>query len=146
VGYRAEDRAQGPFHTLARFQQTKETKHPEGYGLLAGGHDLAGKNQRYVYFLVRGDGSYLIKQRKGDTTSDISKGWVAHAAVKKVAQGKATNLLEIDAKVDPSKVDFKVNGQTVYSAAATQLDLKGVVGLRVNHNLDVHIEDFAVHQ
>jgi hypothetical protein len=146
IFYRTEDRAQGPFHTLARFQQMKETRHPEGYGLFVGGQDLAGKNQRYLYFLVRGDGSYLIKQRKGDTTSEISKGWVPHAAVKKVVQGKATNLLEVDAKQDPSKIEFKVNGQTVYSTAAKQLDLKGVVGLRVNHNLDVHIEDFAVHQ
>ena len=144
--YRPEDSAQGPFHTLAKFHQMKETRHPEGYGLFVGGRDLGGKNQRYVYFLVRGDGSYLIKQRKGETTSEISKGWIPHAAVKKIVQGKATNLLEIDAKQDPSKVEFKVNGQTVHSSAAKQLDLKGFVGLRVNHNLDVHIEDFAVHQ
>jgi hypothetical protein len=146
IFYRREDRAGGPFHTLARFHQMKETRHPEGYGLFVGGRDLAGKNQAYTYFLIRGDGSYLIKQRKGDTTSDISQGWTPHASVKKVdAQGKATNLLEIDAKRDSTKVDFKVNGQTVYSTDPKRLDLKGIVGLRVNHNLDVHIEDFAVH-
>ena len=147
IFYRGEDRAVGPFHTLARFHQMKATRHPEGYGLFVGGRELAGKNQAYTYFLIRGDGSYLIKQRKGDTTSDISQGWTPHAAVKKVdAQGKATNLLEIDAKRDSSKIDFKVNGRTVYSTDPNRLDLKGIVGLRVNHNLDVHIEDFAVHQ
>jgi hypothetical protein len=26
------------------------------------------------------------------------------------------------------------------------MDIKGIVGLRVNHNLDVHIEDFDLHQ
>jgi len=145
--YREKDKATGPFHTLAKFNQTKKLKHSEGYGLFMGAQALAGKDQKYTYFLVRDDGSYLIKRRDGDNTSDISKGWTAHPAVKKGdAQGKASNLLEIDAKQNPSKVEFKVNGQTVHRMDAKQLSAKGIVGLRVNHNLDVHIEDFALHQ
>jgi hypothetical protein len=145
--YRTEDLAQGPFHTLATFHQMKKPRHPEGYGLFVGGKQLKGKDQTYTYFLVREDGAYLIKQRKGDTTSEVTKGWKPSRAIKKAdAQGKATNLLEIDAKQDPKTVDFKVNGQSVYSAPAEQMDLTGIVGLRVNHTLDVHIEGFAVHQ
>ena len=145
--YRAEDMAKGPFHTLATFHQMKKPRHPEGYGLFIGGKQLEGKNQTYTYFLVREDGAYLIKQRKGDSTSEVTKGWTPSPAVKKAdAQGKATNLLEIDAKQDPQKVDFRVNGQSVYSTAADRIDLTGIVGLRVNHTLDVHIEGFAVHQ
>ena len=60
--------------------------------------------------------------------------------------GITINRLEIDAKIDPSKVGFKVNGKTVYTADAKSLLLKGIVGLRVNHNLDLHVEGFAVHQ
>src|SRR6476659_3414109 len=145
--YRAEDLAKGPFHTLATFHQTKKPRHPEGYGLFIGGKQLEGKNQTYTYFLVREDGAYLIKQRKGDSTSEVTKGWTPSSAVKKAdAQGKATNLLEIAAKQDPKKVDFRVNGQSVYSAPAEGMDLTGIVGLRVNHTLDVHIAGFAVHQ
>jgi len=145
--YRSEDLANGPFHTLATFHQMKKPRHPEGYGLFVGGKQLEGKNQTYTYFLVRQDGAYLIKQRKGDSTSAVTKGWTLSSAVRKAdAQGKATNLLEIDAKRDPKKVDFKVNGQSVYSAPADRIDLTGIVGLRVNHTLDVHIEGFAVHQ
>jgi hypothetical protein len=145
--YREQDRVNGPFHTLATFHQMKKLKHPEGYGLIFGGQALNGNGQKYSYFLVREDGTYLIKRRSGEQTSEITKGWTAHPAVKKVdAKGKATNLLEIDAKQDPSKVDFKVNGQTVYTADAKSMDTKGIVGLRVNHNLDVHIEGFDVHQ
>jgi hypothetical protein len=145
--YRQKDNAKGPFHTLAKFTQTKKLKHSEGYGLFMSGQSLAGKDQKYTYFLVRDDGSYLIKRRNGETTTDISKGWTAHPAVKKGdAEGKATNLLEIDGKQNAGKIDFKVNGQTVHSTAATAMDIKGIVGLRVNHNLDVHIEDFDLHQ
>jgi hypothetical protein len=145
--YRQKDNAKGPFHTLARFDQMKKLKHSEGYGLFMGGQSLAGKDQKYTYFLVRDDGSYLIKRRDGETTTDISKGWTAHAAVKKGdAQGRASNLLEIDAKQNPTKIDFKVNGQTVHTADAKDMNTKGIVGLRVNHNLDVHIRDFDLHQ
>jgi hypothetical protein len=145
--YRAEDRVDGPFHTLATFHQMKRWEHPEGYGLFFGGQALDQKGQRYTYFLVRDDGTYLIKRREGEKTTEISKGWVSHPAVKKGdAQGKASNLLEIDAKQDPRKIDFKVNGQTVYTTGARSVPVKGLVGLRVNHNLDVHVEGFAVHQ
>jgi hypothetical protein len=145
--FREQDRAAGPFHTLARFHQMKKLKHAEGYGILFGGEDLSGKEPKYTYFLVREDGSYLIKRRDGETTSEITKGWTPHPAIKKSdAEGKSSNLLEIDAKQDPQRVAFKVNGQTVYTENAKAMPLKGIVGLRVNHNLDLHIQDFAVHQ
>ena len=145
--YRAATRGTGPFHTLATFTQTKPSKHPEGYGLFFGGKDLESDGQSYTYFLVRQDGSYLIKRRDGAKTSDVSKGWTPHPAVKKPdAKGSATNLLEVDNKVDPSKVTFKVNGEDVYTADAQGIDVDGIVGLRVNHNLDVHVEGFDVHR
>jgi hypothetical protein len=145
--YRKTDRANGPFHTLATFHQTKKLEHSEGYGLFIGGQALDGKDQKYTYFLVRDDGTYLIKRRDGDKTSEVTKGWTAHPAIKKGdAEGKASNLLEIDAKQDPSKIDFKVNEQTVYTADARNTTTKGIVGLRVNHNLDLHVEGFDLHQ
>jgi hypothetical protein len=145
--YRDKDLAKGPFHTLATFHQMKKLKHSEGYGLFFGGENLTGGDQRYVYFLVRDDGKYLIKRREGAKTSEISKGWTASSAIKKGdAQGRTTNLLEIDAKQDPSKVSFKVNGTTVHTADAKSLGAKGIVGLRANHNLDLHVEGFDLHQ
>jgi hypothetical protein len=145
--YREADRATGPFHTLATFHQMKKLEHAEGYGLFFGGQDLAGPNQKYTYFLVRDDGKYLIKRREGKKTGEITKGWITHPAIKKGnAQGQTTNLLEIDAKRDPSKVEFKVNGKTVYSGDPKTMNLKGIVGLRANHNLDLHVEGFALHQ
>ena len=147
IAYRGNTKGSGPFHTLAKFTQTKPSAHAEGYGLFVGGKGLDGAAQQYIYFLVRQDGSYLIKRREADKTSDISKGWVTNAAVQKPdAKGSATNLLEVDNKTDPAKVGFKVNGQEVYSTAAAGMSLDGVVGLRVNHNLDVHVDGFDVHR
>ena len=145
--YQDKHAGNGPFHTLATFTLTKPSTHPEGYGLFFGGQALNGAGQKYTYFLIRQDGKYLVKRRDGDKTTDVTKGWVESAAVKKPAgQGSATNLLEVDAKRDPSKVVFKVNGESVYTMDAKPADVNGTVGLRVNHNLDLHIEGFDVHR
>ena len=145
--YRSDTQGSGPFHTLATFTQTKPSEHAEGYGLFVGGQGLDGAAQKYLYFLIRQDGSYLIKRRDGEKTSDVSKGWVQHAAVKKPdAKGSATNLLEVDNKRDPSKLVFLVNGQEVYGTDAKGMALDGIVGIRANHNLDLHVEGFDVHR
>lgn len=140
--YREADKVPGKFHTLATFTQLKAPSHPEGYGLAFAGKDLAAEGQSYVYFLVRGDGKYLVKKRTGATTASVVEWTDSEAVVKADAAGKATNKLEIDAS--GAKVAFLVNGKTVYEMAMA--DVGGVVGLRVNHGLDVHIDGFAVHK
>jgi hypothetical protein len=145
--YRKEDRVDRSFHTLATFHQMKRWEHPEGYGLFLGGRDLEGPSQAYTYFLVRDDGKFTIKRREGSKLTQVTEGWQVSRAVKKAdAMGKATNLLEIDAKADPKRVSFKVNGKEVHSVPASAMSLPGIVGIRVNHNLDLHLEGFAVHR
>jgi hypothetical protein len=145
--YRAQHAGTGPFHTLATFTQTKPAAHPEAYGLFYGGKDLDGAGQQYTYFLIRQDGRYLVKRREGEKTTDVTKGWVQSSAVHKPgASGSSTNKLEIDHKRDPSKVVFLVNGEPVYTLDAKATSTDGAVGLRVNHNLDLHIDGFDVHR
>lgn len=139
--YRDQDKVEGKFHTLATFTQTKAPTHPEGYGIAFGGNDLQGAGQKYVYFLIRGDGMYTVKKREGDAAANVV-GWTASDAIHKAdSAGKATNQIEIDGT--GPKVNFVVNGKVVYSM--DQAERGGVVGLRVNHGLDLHIEGFAVH-
>lgn len=142
VIYREADKVEGNFHAVASFTQTKAPTHAEGYGLFFAGKDLAGEGQSYVYFLVRGDGKYLVKKRDGAATSNVMV-WSDSETIQKAdSAGKSTNTLEIDAA--GAKVVFKVNGKTVYEMdGATKA---GVVGLRVNHNLDLHIAGFGVHK
>lgn len=144
--YRKENLVKGPFHSQAKIHQMKKLEHAEGYGLFLGGQNLDGERQSYTYFLVRADGKFTIKRREGEKVSEVV-GWKSHPAINKAdAGGKATNLLEIDAKLDPKQVSFKANGQEVHSMPARGQHVKGLVGLRVNHNLDVHIEGFAIHE
>jgi len=43
-------------------------------------------------------------------------------------------------------VVFLVNGEPVYTLDPKSAPTDGAVGLRVNHNLDVHIDGFDVHR
>ena len=53
-----------------------------------------------------------------------------------------SNTLAID--VGKDKVRFLVNGTEVTSTEPAKVDTNGVAGLRINHNLNVHVEGFAV--
>lgn len=152
VLYRAADTAQGSYHVVATFTQTVAPRHPEAYGLILGGSDLQAANQAYTYFLVRGDGTFLVKRRQGDSTWAVSagdtpqsRGFTSHAAVVKAdSAGRQTNELGI--AVGPERVRFLVNGKDVLIVPAAQVNTKGTFGLRVNHNLDVHVAGLEVHR
>lgn len=142
IYYRTADKASGTYSVTATFSQMAAAAHPEAYGLIIGGSDLEGPNQKYTYFLVRQDGRYLIKKRAGAETPTITN-WTDHAAIKKIdASGKATNTLTVNVAAD--KVHFLVNGTEAASTPVDQADTNGIAGLRVNHNLNVHVEGFSV--
>jgi hypothetical protein len=141
IFYRPDMRKSGSYEVTATFQQMGPAAHPEAYGLIIGGADLEGAAQKYTYFLVRQDGQFLIKRRAGSETPTVTN-WTANAAIKKTeGTTRGTNTLTIH--VTPDKVRFLVNGTEVSTAPASQVDTSGIVGLRINHNLNVHIEGFA---
>jgi hypothetical protein len=74
----------------------------------------------------------------------VSAGWTASKAVVKAdSAGQATN--ELSVAVEGAMVRFRVNGTDVFDAPAAALDVRGLVGYRVNHNLDVQIGTLEVH-
>lgn len=117
----------------------------EAFGLFVGGHDLEGPNQSYLYFVIRDGGQFLVKRRHGSETSTIVA-WTNHAAIRSFAdRGAETsvrNVLEIEG--DGETVHFSVNGQEVTSLPRADLVIDGIVGLRVNHALNLHVSELAV--
>lgn len=135
--------AKGSYRARATFSQSRASRHPEGYGLLVGGRDLTGEAQSYVYFLVRQDGKFLVKRRNGAETETLID-WTGHDAVAKVdAEGRAKNALAVETGAFGMR--FYVNGTQVGALEpSATLPAEGVVGLRVNHDLDVHVANFGV--
>jgi len=134
----------GPFTATTTMTQTKAPTHPEAYGIFFMGSKLDSPEQSYMYFLVRGDGKFLVNHRAGSQVHKVID-WTENAAVVKAdANGKATNKLTVDATKTDS-LRFLVNDKQVAALPANGFGTtNGVVGLRVNHNLDVHIGDLTV--
>lgn len=144
IYWRNANNVTGPFTASATFTQMKAPTHPEAYGVFFMGKNLASPQQDYAYMLVRGDGKVMVKHRAGKDVHTIID-WTENAAVRKQdANGKATNTLTIDAS-RPDSARLLVNGAQVAAIPGGHLgSTDGFVGLRVNHNLDVHISDFAI--
>lgn len=128
----------GDYAVSTRFTQTKAPVHAEAYGIVLGGSDLAGAGQAYTYFLVRGTGQYFIATRKGAERT-VLVNWTPNEAVQKQdAAGKQVNVL--GARVAGDEVIFTVNGTEVARRPKSEVATDGIFGFRVNHNLDVHID------
>ena len=141
--YRDADKVDGPVHAITTIHLFPASGHAEGFGLFLGGQNLQADNQSYTYFLIRGDGMYLVKRRTGATTSTVVD-WTASDAIKK-ASADSSVANEISFLASRDSVAFSVNGKTVATLPASQLDTRGIVGLRVNHNLNLHIASLGVH-
>lgn len=145
IYWNPKDAAKGTYTVSASFTQTKAPMHPEAYGLFIGGSNLSDSTESYVYFLTRGDGKYLINHRAGNDVHKIVDWTETDATVKQDANGKATNDLSI--RVTPDSVDFLANGKVVRGFSKADMhgfSAEGQTGIRVNHNLDVHVDKFQV--
>lgn len=153
IYWRAGDVAKGNYKVEATFTLTKAPGHAESYGLLFAGKDLTTATQNYIYFTLGGNGSYLIKHRGGDADTQIHTiaDWTPNEAIAKAdASGKSTDKLTV--VVGAQKVQYLINGKEVFSQDRAKLvgagnmlsSTDGIAGIRVSHNLDVHIADFKV--
>jgi hypothetical protein len=136
--------ASGNYTIKGTFKLIKSTGYDEYYGLIFGGSALEGPMQSYLYFMVTDDGTYLIKQRDGSSTHGVSPKTPSDAVKKPGADGTATNALEV--RVSPDKIAFVINGTVVTTLPKTGAAAKtdGIYGIRINHQLDVQIDGFAM--
>lgn len=113
----------------------------EAYGVIFGGRALDTAEPHYSYFVIRRTGEFLIRRRTGATTVDV-KPWTAHAAIRKYDDKPADrhsvqNVLAVRVAADTTT--FLVNGTEVARVPTRDLDTNGIVGLRVNHQLNIHV-------
>ena len=119
------------------------SEHAEAFGLFVGGANLDAENESYTYFMIRNDGQYLVKQRAGKETKDVIP-WTKSPAIKLFddTSESVANVLTVVAT--PATVDFLINGTKVASKPRADVTADGIVGLRVNHNLNLHVAKLEV--
>ena len=144
VYWNPANKAMGTYTVKGTFKLMKPSVHANYYGLVFGGSGLDGAQQRYLYFVVAQNGMWLIKDRDGDATSNVAPKTANDAVKKPDANGESTNALEVHVGAD--KVDFVINGTVVHSAPKSGALAKtdGLYGIRINHQLEVHIDGLAL--
>ena len=142
VLWREGAEALAPPYTVRATLHKRMGRLNEGYGLVFGGTALDGPEtgQAYSYFLVRGDGSWLVKRRDGAQTPIVAD-WTRHPAVRRDGDAAGARN-ELAVHVGADTVAFVVNGDTVTRVPAAALTVRGTAGLRVAHDVVVAVEQF----
>lgn len=118
----------------------------EAFGIFIGGENLEAENQSYSYFLLRNSGEYLIKNRSGSETS-VVKNWSPAPSMNTYSEDTESSVRnQLAVEVDGDEVTFFVNDEEVATVPNSELNIDGIVGLRINHRLNVHVEDLSVEQ
>ena len=136
--------ASGDYTLSATFTLNEPSSHTNYYGLVFGGSNLGEADQRYQYFQVAQNGTFLIKERTGDATQDL-EGATEHTAVKTPPEsGSSVNALEV--RVARDTISYVVNDTVVHTTPREGVfaTTDGIVGARVNHVTDVTVSDFQV--
>lgn len=131
-----------PPYTLRAEMRKRAGRLHEGYGLVFGGNGLEGaeSGQTYSYFLVRGDGSFLIKRREGAGTP-VVRDWTRHPRITRDVNGEGrANVLEVQVGADTTV--FAVNGAEVARVPSAELRVRGRAGLRIAHDVVVEVAGF----
>jgi len=114
----------------------------EAVGLVFGGSGLDGaeSSQVYSYFLVRGDGSFLVKKRQGAETP-VVRDWTRHPVIRRDVEG-AGRPNDLEVAVSDSVAVFRVNGTEVARVPAAELSISGNAGVRVSHDVELLVAGF----
>ncbi len=147
IAYRPDDVVlTGDLHAQATFRQfDAPLGYREAYGIFVGGIDLEGPDLEYTYLLIRPTGDVLIKRRIGEVTETLLD-WTPHPAVRTVEEegDEPVNTLSID--VFDGETHFVVNGDIVHAESASRVRPYGVAGVRVNHRLDVRVDQWILRE
>ena len=142
VFWKATDTATGNYTLRATFTLMKPSNHQNYYGLIFGGSDLEGASQAYSYFVVAQTGRFQVRQRTGEQVQTVQAA-TQHQAVKQPdGNGQSVNTLEV--RVQGDTVSFVVNDTVVHTAPKSSVKTDGIVGVRVNHMLDVQVDGFEL--
>jgi hypothetical protein len=140
------NRATGDYTVSARLSKlrTSGSSQEESYGIFIAGNRLEGSNQNYLYCVVFGTGTVMVRHRNGTETATLL-GKTAASAISRMGPDGVTD--EVSMWVRDGRVGCSVNGTEVFSAARESMlgpgklvSTDGVFGLRASHNLDLLIE------
>lgn len=141
----------GDFSVKATFDEAKQAyNHPHPYGVFIGGKGLDGDQPQALYCAAYRSGNFIVRGFSGGKTFGIVQKPTPNDAIAKGAPDAPVKQ-EVVMRVSGDKVECTVNGASVWSATkadvtgAGKLDsTDGITGIRVSHNSDALVSNFAV--
>ena len=142
----------GDFSVKATFTEPKQPyNHPHPYGVFIGGKGLDTETPQALYCVAYRNGNYIVRGFSGGKVFPVVGKPTPNDAVKKAEGPEAQVVQDVAMSVRGDKVECTVNGTSVWSAAkadvtgAGKLDsTDGLTGIRVSHNSDALVSNFAV--
>ena len=138
--------AEGDYRIEAEYYLFDPGERREAFGFFVGGRDLTTDAQAYTYLLLRNGGEFIFKHRAGADAPTVLP-WTAHPAIISYAdrpEGEVSVRNELALERRGRELRLIVNGTEVARTDAANLPLDGIVGLRVNHGLNLHVTRFEV--
>lgn len=138
--------AEGDYRIEAEYYLFDPGERREAFGFFVGGRDLTTDAQAYTYLLLRNGGEFIFKHRAGADAPTVLP-WTAHPAIVSYAdrpEGEVSVRNELALERRGGELRLIVNGTEVARTDAANLPLDGIVGLRVNHGLNLHVTRFEV--
>ena len=144
IFYHPENTASGSYEAVLEVHLFDPGERREAFGLILGGQNLNAENQTYDYFLLRNSGEFLIKRRVGEDTELIQDWTPTEAMVRYTESSESSVLNKLSVQVSETEVAFVVNDETVATLPKESLNTDGIVGMRINHGLNVHVSNLEV--
>ena len=142
----------GDFTVRATFTEPKQTyNHPHPFGVFIGGRDLDSETPSALYCVAYRNGNYLVRMFSEGKVVQVSGKPAPNDAVHKAAGPDAEVVQEVGWNVKGDRLECVVNGAVVWSGAKADVtgpgklqSTDGITGIRVSHNSDALVTNFAV--
>jgi hypothetical protein len=139
--------AKGDYSVKATFKEAKQTyNHPHPFGVFIGGTQLDTDTPSMLYCVAYRDGTFLVRQFVAGKVNTIVRK-TPHESVAKAAGPDAEVTQEVGWVVKGPRVECSVNGAMVWGADKSEIpgfSSDGVTGIRVSHNSDALVTNFAL--
>lgn len=140
--------AKGDFTVRATFTEPKQTyNHPHPFGVFIGGSQLDTDTPTALYCIAYRDGTYSVRMFSSGKASQVARK-TPHEKIVKASGPDDEVKHDVSMSVKGSRVECAVNGATVWSAEKSEIPglttTDGLTGIRVSHNSDALVTNFAV--
>jgi hypothetical protein len=142
----------GDYSVKATFTEPKQAyNHPHPYGVFIGGKGLDTDTPQALYCAAYRNGTYIVRGFSGGKVFQVVGKPMANDAIKKAETPETQVVQDVSMSVRGDAVECTVNGASVWKGTkadvtgAGKLDsTDGATGIRVSHNSDAIVTNFAL--